>query len=347
MDVTELVRRSLGDPEARIASRRSEALAHPSGALSTASLRRVSGTTTDGAAWSFIVKSIRSVRHLPGIEAVPEGVREAAIANFPWRADLDVYLSGMELPKGLRLPRLHHLEDLGDERYVMWLEDVPVDRAPWDLDRYRAAARLLGELAAMHPATGPCPGLRYYVDGPVTNVFLPALRDPGFWRHPLVASHADPLLRSDLMALTGRIEPLVEAVGELPHTLSHGDACPANLLVPADGSAEFVAIDWSWPYPTCVGFDLNQLLVGGAHAGELTAAELPAVHEAIEAAYVEGSGFDPAEVAYGYAATLVLCGAWTALPFERLGEDPTPELHELFRRRAGLARFIVDVGRGL
>ncbi|MBE1562664.1 phosphotransferase [Nonomuraea africana] len=341
------MRRSLGDPTARIAARRSEPVAHPSGALSTVSLRRVSGTTTSGAPWSFVVKSIRSMRHWPGIASVPDDVRQAAIANFPWRADLDVYLSGMELPKGLRLPRLYHLEDLGDERYVMWLEDVAVDAAPWDLGRYRAAARLLGELAAMHPATGPNLGLRHYADGPLRHVFLPALRDPDLWRHPLVAAHADPLLRADLMALADRVEPLIEAVGELPHALSHGDACPANLLVPADGSAEFVAIDWSWPYPASAGFDLGQLLVGRAHTGELTAAELPAVHEAIEAAYVEGSGFAPADVAFGYAATLVLCSAWTALPFERLGEPPTPELHELFRRRAGLARFIADIGRGL
>lgn len=340
MDMRNLVRRSLGDPHAEIAEQRSEPVAtHGFGALSTTSLRRLHGTTTAGVPWSFFVKSIESPERRPEI-----GDRAA---NFPWRADLDIYLAGLELPEGMRLPRLHHVEDLGEDRYVMWLEDVRTADAAWDLDRYRSAARLLGELAAMHPATGPNEGLRHFLGGPVEEVFLPALRDPDLWRHPLVAAHADPLLRSDLLALAGRIEALVEMVAELPHTLSHGDACPANLLVPADGSARFVAIDWSWPWATCAGFDLGQLLVGRAHTGELSPGELPAVHEAIESAYVEGSGFSADEVALGHAATLVLCGAWTALPIERLGDEPTPELHELFHRRAGLARFVADVGRGL
>ncbi|MEV6158959.1 hypothetical protein AB0L53_52390 [Nonomuraea sp. NPDC052129] len=63
----------------------------------------------------------------------------------------------------------------------------------------------------------------------------------------------------------------------LPHTLVHGDAGPMNLLVPADGSAQFVAVDWSWPHPAAVGFDLGRLLVGRAHTGELDPADLPAV----------------------------------------------------------------------
>ncbi|MET9337732.1 phosphotransferase [Nonomuraea sp. NPDC003804] len=340
MDLRDLVRRSLGDPSAEIAEQRSEDVpAHGSGALSTISLRRLHGTTTAGLPWSFVVKSIESPRRRPGMEELA--------AHFPWRVDLDTYLAGFALPDGLRLPRLHHVEDLGGDRYVMWLEDIRTADAPWDLDRYRSAARLLGELAAMHPAAGPNEGLRHYLGGPVEHVFLPALRDPDLWRHPLVAAYADPLLRSDLLALAARIEPLVAAVAELPHTLSHGDASPGNLLVPADGSARFVAIDWSWPYATCAGFDLCQLLVGRAHSGELTPAELPAVHEAIEAAYVEGSGFSADDVAYGYAATLVLVAAWTTLPLDRLADEPTPEVHELFRRRAGLARFVADLGRGL
>ncbi|MFE3452822.1 hypothetical protein ACFXJ8_28240 [Nonomuraea sp. NPDC059194] len=340
MDLTDLVRRSLGDPLAEIAEQRSEPVAaHGFGALSTTSLRRLHGTTTAGVPWSFFVKSIESPERRPGLENTT--------ANFPWRVDLDTYLAGFALPAGMRLPRLYHVEDLGADRHVMWLEDVRTADATWDLDRYGSAATLLGRLAAMHPATGPNEGLRHFLGGPVEHLFLPALRDPDLWRHPLVAAYADPQLRSDLLALASRIGSLVETVAELSHTLSHGDACPANLLVPADGSARFVAIDWSWPWATCAGFDLSQLLVGRAHTGELAPEELPAVHETIKAAYVEGSGFAADEVALGCAATLVLCGAWTALPLDRLGDEPTPALHELFRRRAGLARFVADVGRDL
>ncbi|MFI7131114.1 hypothetical protein ACIBQ1_35885 [Nonomuraea sp. NPDC050153] len=355
--LTDLVRESLGAPLAEIADQHVDLLGSGPGALSTTSLHRVRGTTTCGATWSFFVKTIHSIRHMPGYADIPEPLRTAALAHFPWRADADVYLAGPRLPRGLRLPRLYRLDDLGDDRLVMWLEDVRVAPATWDLDRYRAAARRLGDLAAVQPVAGRSSaprepinrGLRYYCAGPLANLFLPAVRDPATWRHPLVAANADPLLQADLLALADRIEPLLEALDRLPHTLVHGDASPANLLIPADGSADFVAIDWSWPYPAAVGFDLGQLLVGRAHTGDLDPADLPAVHEVIEAAYAAAvAGLaDPSEVSFGYAATLVLRSAWTAIPFERLGQEPTAELHDLFRKRAGLARFIVDLGRSL
>ncbi|MGP3955953.1 hypothetical protein ACTWPT_08145 [Nonomuraea sp. 3N208] len=356
-DLTVLVRESLGDPLAEIAGQHAELLDHGPGMLSTASLHRVHGTTTSGATWSFFVKSIHSLRHWPGRAMIPEHLLADADANFPWRADADVYLAGRPLPDGLRLPRMYRLDDLGDDRLVMWLEDVQVAPAEWDLNRYRCAARLLGDLAAAQPVAGAATGprepldshLRYYREGPLDHVFLPALRDPATWRHPLVAVNADPLLRADLLALADRIDPLMEALDRLPHTLVHGDASPKNLLVPADGSAEFVAIDWSWPCPAAVGFDLGQLLVGRAHTGELDPEDLPAVHEAIETAYAASAGAlaSPDEVSFGYVASLVLRSAWSAIPFELLDQEPTPELHELFRKRAGLARFIVDLGRSL
>lgn len=347
--LTELVRQSLGDPLAEIAEHREVPVRRGRGMLSTVSLRRVTGTTTGGASWSFFVKSIQSVRHLPGFGDLPAHLRDAVAADFPWRADADVYLSGRALPEGLRLPRVYRVEDLGDDRLVLWLEDVRVAAGDWDLARYAAAAGLLGELAAMHPAggRGTDVGLRKFCAGPVANLFLPKLADPDTWRHPLLARHADPLLRADLLGLAGRIDALLAVADGLPHTLAHGDASPENLLVPADGSARFVAIDWSWPYPAVVGFDLGQLLVGRAQSGELDPGELPAVHETIESAYAEAAGADPAQVSLGYAASLVLRSAWTALPLERLEEEPGPELDELFRRRAGLARFIADLGRGL
>ncbi|MEQ4721185.1 hypothetical protein [Nonomuraea sp. B19D2] len=355
--LTDLVRASLGDPLAEIADQHAELLHHGPGSLSTASLHRVRGTTTDGVSWSFFVKSIHAINHSPWYAKMPEELRADAVANFPWRADADVYLARPSLPCGLRLPRMYRLDDLGDDRLVMWLEDVPVAPAAWDLDRYRAAALLLGHLAAARPVAGRSSApreplnrsLRHYCAGPVAGLFLPILRDPATWRHPLVARHADPLLRTDLLALAGRIDPLLDALDRLPHTLVHGDASPMNLLVPADGSAEFVAVDWGWPHPAAVGFDLGQLLVGRAHTGELDPADLPAVHEAIEAAYAAAAAgiADPGEISFGYVATLVLRSAWTAIPFELLGQEPTPELHDLFRKRAALARFIADLGRSV
>lgn len=342
MSLRDLVRLHLGDPLAEIAEQHTVTLAH--GALSTTALQRVHGTTTTGASWAFVVKSVQSIKHAPILRALPEEAHEPLIAVFPWRADADVYLCPPPLPAGLRLPRMYRLEDLGDDRLVLWLEDVPVESVDWDLARYARAARLLGELAAIRPARGLNTGLYGFCRHTVTQAFLPLLNDPATWRHPLIAEYADPLLQADLLALADRIDPLLAALDRLPHSWPHGDASPQNLLVPADGSAEFVAIDWSWPHPTALGFDLGQLLVGLAHDGRTEPDDLPAIHETIEAEYAAAVG---ADVSFGYVASLVLRGAWTALPLDRLGEEPTPELHELFRKRAGLARFIADLGRSL
>jgi hypothetical protein len=352
-DLTDLVRASLDDPLAEIAHQYVEPVVYTTSSLSTAGLHRVRGTTTDGRTWSIFVKSIHSAKHWPMLATLPEPLAAEMVENLPWRVDADLYLARPPLPEGLRLPRLYRIDDLGDDRLVVWMEDVQTASTCWDLDRYRRAARLLGALAAMRPVA-PAPdqeapldiGMRLYCKGAVRH-FISFLHDSALWRHPLVTAHVDDLLRTDLLALAERIDPLLAAVERLPHALAHGDASPQNLLVPADGSAEFVAIDWSWGSPTALGFDLGQLLVGMAHAGVTEPSELPEIHAAIESAYAAEVDADPETVSFGYAATLVLRSAWTALPVDRLESEPTPELHELFRKRAGLARFIVDLGRSL
>ncbi|MEO3861160.1 hypothetical protein [Acrocarpospora sp. B8E8] len=337
MDITELVRSRLGDPAAVIAEQRVEPIHHPTGMLSTVGLSRVRGTTTTGRSWSFVVKSIQSVKHWAGLEMVPEHLRAEFVATFPWRVDVDAYLADEPLPKGLRMPRLYRLDDLGDDRLVAWMEDVEACTKPWDLDRYRTAARLLGELAASRPATASANlGLHALYQGPIVNLFLPQLADPATWRHPLLPGPDDPL-RTDILAIADLLPDILRVVDRLPYTRVHGDASPANLLVPVDGSAEFVAIDWSWGAPAGIGFDLGQLLVGQSHDGVTEPEDLPVIHDTILAAYTEAFG---ADVLLGYVGALVVRGLWTALPLEHLGEEPTPELAELFRKRVGLARFI-------
>ncbi|GAA2206872.1 hypothetical protein GCM10009850_023300 [Nonomuraea monospora] len=352
-DPTPLVRQALDLPDAEIAATRVEPLAHVPGTPSTGSLRRVSGTTTCGRTWSFVVKRIQSARHWPHLHLVPEDARDRFVAIFPWRIEADVYASGRRLPPGLRMPRLYLLDDLGDDRLDLWLEDVRTrGPAEWDLARYAAAARVLGRLAGMYPAAGPGegPGLRMYVTNRVMAGAVPALRDPSVWRHPLVEPHADPLLRMDLDRLAHRVPDLLAALDALPHTMAHGDASPENLLVPASRPDEFVAIDWGWQEPVPVGFDLGQLLVGRAHEGRLEPGELPAVHRAVQEAYALGladEGAPAGGLAAGYVTSLVLRSAFTAIPVERLGEPVTAELAELFRKRVGLARFLADLGLGL
>ena len=162
---------------------------------STEALARIVATTTDGRRVSVFVKTLRSIRHWPMFEIIPEPLRDAAVAGFPWHVEADVYGSGLlsDLPDGLRPPRVFLIDELGDDRTRLWMEDAAAPPAAWDLDRYRTAARALGRLAGRFPAdrlpAGLPPlgmGLRAYYRLRVESTALPALRDDRTWDHPLM-----------------------------------------------------------------------------------------------------------------------------------------------------------------
>jgi hypothetical protein len=128
----------------------------------------------------------------------------------------------------------------------------------------------------------------------------------------------------------------------------HGDASPQNLLIPVQSPQTFVVIDWGFNSPQSVGFDLGQLLLGLAHAGELGVGDLPAIHEAIVPAYCEGlarAGFTASrdEVLLGHVGSMMLRSGFTSLPFDRLGGPADPELRRLFGERVRLTRFLLDL----
>lgn len=56
---------------------------------------------------------------------------------------------------------------------------------------------------------------------------------------------------------------------------------------------------------------------------------------------------DPEIVRLGVVGNLVIRSAFTAVPVELLGDVPTDELALLLHRRAGYARFLVDLGLAL
>lgn len=130
--------------------------AYPVLTPSTESLDRVVAATGHGLDVRIFVKTIRSLRHWPLILMLPEAYRNAAIARFPWRTEADVYASSMleALPDGLRAPRVYAIDDLGDDRVRIWMEDLPQTPVTWDATRYEAAARRLGRLPGAPAETG-------------------------------------------------------------------------------------------------------------------------------------------------------------------------------------------------
>lgn len=363
-DLAALVRTITGDPAAVPGAVRVEPVDYPIGTPSTDSLHRVFGTTAGGVDWSCFVKKVQSVRHSPIIEFVPVEYRQSFIDYMPWQLEIAVHRSsvGDLMPAGMRLPKAYRIDLYDDDRGTLWMENIVQEWGPWPIERFERAAYLLGRLSARRQphlveplldrdvSSTPGSALRYYANGRVMTSALPALADPRCWRHPMLAAAVCNLhehaLRDDLLALGERVPAVLDALDALPQCYQHGDASPQNLLVPRDSPDEFVAIDWGFDCPQAAGFDLGQLLIGLAHAGELAPEALPAVHTVILKAFREGLQEDGMEVdedqvLYGYLGSLLIRAAFTALPLEMFGTAGASL--ELFEQRVLLTRALVDL----
>lgn len=368
--LTSLVQTITGRPDAEPTSARVEPVDYPIGTPSTQELLRVLGTARladgDTVEWSCFLKKLQSARHWPLMHLIPEGFREAFIQNLPWRLEAAVHRSDIAtvLPDGLRLPKLYRLNEYDDDRATLWMENVIQAPGPWPMERFERAAYLLGRLSARRQphlvkpflrrgdVETPGLGLRYYTNGRVIINTLPVLADEQTWRHPLlsaaVCNTGDHRLRDDLLELAERLPAVLDALDALPQCYQHGDASPQNLLVPRDEPEEFVVIDWGFDCPHAVGFDLGQLLIGLAHAGELSPAALPAVHKVILKAFMEGlaiDGMDVTEeqVTYGYLGSLMARSTFTALPLELFANPPSPANVTIFEQRVDLTRALIDL----
>jgi hypothetical protein len=371
-EFTRLVQTITGQPGARPTSARVEPFDYLIGTPSTEELLRLFGTATlsddSEVEWSCFIKKLQSARHWPMIHVVPEEVREHFVQNLPWQLEVAVHRSNIAdiLPEGLRLPTAYRIDVHSDDRAVLWMENVVQAPGCWPMERFERAAYLLGRLSARRQVhlvkpllprgtvETPGIGLRYYTNGRVIMGALRGLADKQTWRHPLLAAAVcnagDHGLRDELLELGQRLPAVLDALDALPQTYQHGDASPQNLLVPKDNEDEFVVIDWGFDCPQAVGFDLGQLLIGLAHAGELSPDALPVVHRAIVPAFMEGLAADgmivPEEqVLYGYLGSLLCRATFTALPLEMFGKVDATE--GLFYERVRLTRALVDLVKGI
>jgi hypothetical protein len=366
--LTDLVRAVTGSADAEPFGVTTEPVDYQLGTPTTEELLRVRGLAwhSDGSVrpWSVFLKRLQSATHWEHLDLVPEPFREEFVRQIPWRLEIAVYTGSVRelLPDGLRLATAYRIDETGDGRASLWLEDVHESPAPWDTDRFARAAYLLGQLAGRRrpdlvPPLLPRPGvstpgaaLRYYFQGRVQLGALGPIADEQTWRHPLLAAalDGDHGLRADLLALGDRMPAVLDALDRLPQAYQHGDASPQNLLVPVEAPDTFVAIDVAFQSPQAVGFDLGQLLIGLAHAGELPPDRLAEVHQAILPAYTDGLNSERqtatlADVRLGYLGSLAARAAFTALPFELFGQPVTDDARAFFADRVRLTRFLVDL----
>lgn len=347
------------------------------GSVATAGLWRVDVRDTAGPVeYAYFVKLMRHTRLWPGLRYLPDdATREEFVDFFPWRAELDMYSSGIAavLPDGMRMPTLHHAKHADADHLALWWEFVPERPGPWQLADYRRAAYLLGRLAARrregaavnrslpevclvrHPEGS---ALRYFANRRVLRASVPYLQGEEIWRHPaLVAAMervADPDLPTELRALSARVPQLLDMLDTLPQTHAHGDASPQNLLLPVGEPDTVVVIDWGFGTLLPVGFDLGQLVAGLAQTGAGDPGELGAIDPVIFDAYMDGlrdEGYEEAAevVCAGYLGGLAVRSALITLPLELLagGTAPTPEIVDKFVHGLRLARALLDLVAGL
>jgi hypothetical protein len=367
---------SLGESRVELLSADAAPLA-PVYNMTTGGLWRVRGTartscggprgTIGVVPFSVVVKLIQSPLLWSGIGQVPEPLRTGLVERFPWQTEAHVYGSELPalLPRGGRMPHIFRMAEVDPQRITIWMEDMAeAPAAAWTDQRFAGAARFLGRLAGSRQVRERGPsgtairdveGLKFYLDGVATAVFIPGIQGAELWAHPAVAAAADARLITGLRGLTERARGLLDIIGALPALPAHGDASPQNLLIDPDGGsagsagdAGFTVIDWGMYGFACVGFDLGQLLAGWVNQGQLHGSELYRLEPLCLAAYCEGlaeSGTPVAEphVRRGHAASMALFTGLAAVATQRLAEPDSAELRSLVSGRLEMARFILEL----
>lgn len=351
--IAEVVRRSLGRPDAEVATYEVEADAHVVDNMTTAGLFHVRGTTTDGTAWRVFAKVLHPASCSPLMAFVPPEFREGVLQQLNWLDEPSAFRSALAsgLPDGIRLPEVYGIDEAGPERIVLWMEHVD-DGSTWDLDGYRTAARALGRAAGRWPeerVQGELGfgrrDLAFLFFGKLSNVDIPALRTDELWADPVLADLAGPTLRADLLRLVEVAPPLLGEEQALPHGLAHGDASPQNLL--RDASGDVVAIDWAFRCAGPLGSDLGQLLAGRFDVGLADPGDVDAVASVLVPAFVdgvadEGGDVDPAVVERAFAIHLAFRSAISAPVIDHLPGLDDEARATLLRGRIAVAEAALE-----
>jgi hypothetical protein len=235
------------------------------------------------------------------------------------------------------------------------MEDIDVDDARWPDPVYARAAHLLARLAARRtPGTAAGASdlpagfaVRKVVDARAP-MLAAALEDDTRWARPPVAESVDGRLREDLRRALGMLPELLDEMDTLPASLPHGDAAPVNLLRQRSGPGTFVAVDWAFNCPLPLGHDLGQLLAGEVERGRMEPERLPGLLTVVRDAYVDGLAAEGLDVPAATVHRGMVCSSLVprtlpgAFPPESLDGPDTVEHRNFQRRRAGLARFVLD-----
>jgi hypothetical protein len=306
-----IVARALGRPVA-IGEWRSVPFSYQVTNALSAGIFRLSGTVRDGGEWSVVLKVLQ-----PAYDALlgrfPAESRAELEEAYRWDREVRAYESGLfdRLPAGLAAPRALAIDRRAD-RCWLWLEDLGVDDAPWDIARYALAGRHLGRFNGAFPeGTFDAPWLtrRWLTTWLLTGFGSRAqlvLDNDAVWEHPDVRSGFAPDARDRLRRHWAGRRALLDRLLARPHTLCHLDAFRKNLF---DRGGETVAIDWSYVGLAPIGAEVGHLVMGSVAFAE-HGHDTSSLARASLDAYVDGlreSGWrgDERDVREGFALSAI------------------------------------------
>jgi hypothetical protein len=241
---------------------------------------------------------------------------------YYWRREAEAYGSGLlaGLGGGLRAPRCDLVADRDDGSVALWLEDLRGDPASsWSLDRYRQAARHLGQAQGEFVAGRPLPDepwlsrrwLRSYLDQPLRRLTVPA--DPALWRRPLLADWFPAPPIAALRAMRADRRRFLAVLARMPPTVCHLDFHPANLFDGGHGTT--AAIDWSFVGIGALGEDAGNLVPDAVLDFHVAPEDLGLLYEAVADGYAAGlrdGGWSASDatVRLAMSATMAAKYAW-------------------------------------
>ena len=343
-DELEPVVRAALDPQATITTCSIEEIGWlnvMAGRLSLATGTATIGRST-GVPWSVLLKSVPP----------PEGDETAAdpAAWNYWRREVDAYVGAAlrGLPGDIAVPACYGVVEREDGTLVLALEFVrdTVDDtwSPGDFERH---ARRIGRFGGAYLSGTALPaepglqrgGLRSWVEGLRAAV---TAEPADTWQRPLAARI---LGDQDPSRLMTSVPLLLDALDRLPHTFTHRDVTPGNLLVRRHGPP--VLIDWALSGQGPIGED-SACSVGASlwqFLAEPNTAEV--IDKAVLAGYAAGlrdAGWDgpPESLRFGHSASMGLrFGLQVAFWAARLATTTDPAW---FERRFG--RSLMEIADG-
>jgi len=236
-----------------------------------------------------------------------------------WRREVDVYQSDFleNLPGGIRAPQCFAVQEQGQGRIGLWLEDIVGDKLEWSIADYGQVAYDFGRFNGFYLTAQPIPTypwlsqqwLRGFVERTIPSIaLLQQTLD-----HQWVKRVYLPDVAQNLFQLWAEREWYLQILTCLPQTLCHMDAFRRNIFIrrAPDESQETVAIDWAFVGSGAVGEELVPLIEASIGFMEVDLSDVLELENQVLEGYLAGLSDvgwqgDARQIRLGYTAAASL-----------------------------------------